>query len=346
MTSGAFRVGYLHFAVFALLALMQNVPAHRPGGTAPSSIPLWLCTPSFCLCAPVQEHTPGALRLMEANRTKFELTKENWPQFLEAARVKALLYAEGLPNFTCVQTTRRYAGQTRQLSFPTGVSLPSGGPGQIGSGAQQGLEWILLDEIIQEVIYSNQQEHYKLLERSQPRPSHPTSEAQQGGLISTGEFGSTLKSLFDPATKADFWFEKVEKTRRWKTARAKFQVRSENSDREIVYGAESDTKAHSLRVAYGGLIWFEIASGQAIRLQFEALNLPKDFPIARSTWAIDYDVVGIGDGKYWVPVRAEVQSLTSGCKDLLPSEKNRHTRNVIEFKQYHKFQTEVKVLPD
>jgi hypothetical protein len=281
---------------------------------------------------------------MEANRTKFELTKENWPQFLERARGKALLYAAELPNFTCVQSTRRYAGQTRQLSFPAGVSV--GGTGQMSPGAQQGegLQWVLQDEIVQEVIYSNQQEHYKLLKGA--HPSRPTSEAQQGGLISTGEFDSTLKSLFDPATKADFWFEKVEKTRRWKTARAKFQVRSENSDREIVYGAESDTKARSLRVAYGGLIWFEIASGQAIRLQFEALNLPKDFPIARSTWAIDYDVVGIGDGEYWVPVRAEVQSLTSSCKDLLPSEKNRHTRNVIEFKQYHKFQTEVKVLPD
>ena len=206
------------------------------------------------------------------------------------------------------------------------------------------MRWILLDEIVHEVIYSNQKEHYKLLKGA--HPSRPTSEPQQGGLISTGEFGSTLKSLFDPATKADFWFEKVEKTRRWKAARAKFQVRSENSDREIVYGAESDTKARSLRVAYGGLIWFEIVSGQAIRLQFEALNLPKDFPIARSTWVIDYDIVGIGEGKYWLPMRAEVQSVTSNSKDLHASEWNRHTRNVIEFKPYHKYQTEVKVLPD
>jgi hypothetical protein len=165
-------------------------------------------------------------------------------------------------------------------------------------------------------------------------------------LISTGEFGSTLKSLFDPASKADFWFERIEKTRRWKAARAKFQVRSENSDREIVYGAESDTKARSLKVAYGGLVWFEIASGQVIRLQFEALNLPTDFPIARSTWAIDYDLVGIGPQQCRLPVRAEVQSMTSSCKDLPASEWNRHTRNVIEFKQYHKFETEVKVRPD
>jgi hypothetical protein len=83
-----------------------------------------------------------------------------------------------------------------------------------------------------------------------------------------------------------------------------------------------------------------------IRVQFEALNLPPDFPIAHSTWVIDYDVVGIGTKEYWLPVRAEVQSMTSSCKDLLPAGKNRHTRNVIEFKQYHKFQTEVKVLPD
>jgi hypothetical protein len=99
-------------------------------------------------------------------------------------------------------------------------------------------------------------------------------------------------------------------------------------------------------VAYRGLVWFEIASGQVIRLQFETLNLPTDFPIARSAWAIDYDVVGIGPEEYRLPVRAEVQSVTSSCKDLLPAEKNHHTRNVIEFKQYHKFETEVKVRPD
>lgn len=218
----------------------------------------------------------------------------------------------------------------------------------MGPGMQQGqgVQWILQDEIIQEVTYSNQQEHYKLLKHSQPQPSGRTSEAQQGSLSSTGEFGSTLKSLFDRATKAEFWFEKVEKSRGRKAARARFQVRAENSDREIIYGAESDAKARSAKVAYGGLVWFEITSGQLIRLQFETLNLPTDFPIARSAWAIDYDVVGIGDGKYWLPVRAEVQSLTSNCKDLSPAEKNRHTRNVIEFKQYHKFETEVKVLPN
>lgn len=98
--------------------------------------------------------------------------------------------------------------------------------------------------------------------------------------------------------------------------------------------------------SYGGSVWFEIASGQVIRLQCEALDLPPDFPIAHSTWAIDYDVVGIGQAEYRLPVRAEVQSVTSSSKDLPVSEWNRHTRNVIEFKQYHKFDTEVKVLPD
>jgi hypothetical protein len=342
MTHRAFRVGFFQFALFALTALIQNGRAQKSDGTALLGLPLWLGTPSFCLSAPLQSQSATASPPIETNSTKFALTKETWPQFLETARAKALLYAEGLPNFTCVQTTRRYAGQTRQLSLPTGVSVPSGWGGEIGPGLRQGegVQWILQDEIVQEVIYSNQREHYKLLKGAQ-------HSSQQGGLlISTGEFGSTLKSLFDPASKAEFWFEKIEKVLGKKAARAKFQVSQENSDREIVYGAESDTKARSLKVAYGGLVWFEIVSGQVIRLQFEALNLPKDFPIARSTWAIDYDVAGIGEGKYWLPVRAEVQSVTSSCKELHASEWNRLTRNVIEFKQYHKFETEVKVRPD
>jgi hypothetical protein len=341
MRCKAFQVGSLQFALLALMTLMHNGREQESGGTPQSILPLWLGTSNFYLCAPPQGQPPAARPSIETHDPKFELTKENWPQFLETARGQALLYSEGLPNFTCVQTTRRYAGQTRQLSLPTGVSVPSGWAGQIGPGLRQGegVQWVPQDEIVQEVIYSNQQEHYKLLKGTQ-------HSSQQGVLTSTGEFGSTLKSLFDPATKADFWFDKIEKVLGRKAARVKFQVAQENSDREIVYGAESDTQARSLRVAYGGLVWFEIASSQVIRLQFETLNLPKDFPIARSTWAIDYDVVGIGQGKYWLPMRAEVQSVTSSGKDLHASEWNRQTRNVIEFKQYHKFETEVKVRPD
>ena len=139
------------------------------------------------------------------------------------------MYAEGLPNFTCIQITRRYIGHTTELTLPTGVSMP-GESGSVGLvGGERELVWAQQDEMVHEVIYGDQQEHYRLLKG--PRNAEPLSvEGEPHGLTSAGEFGSTLKSLFDSKTQAEFQFEKVEKIRAWKTARAKFRVSVDNSE--------------------------------------------------------------------------------------------------------------------
>ncbi len=310
---------------------------------------LLLGTAIVCRYTPMQAQSSAALPQPETKPVKFTLTEENWPQFLEVARSKALLYVNELPDFTCIQATRRYAGRTIEVSLPSGVSLSSEGRGQLGQGDQwrDGVQWILQDEIIQEVIFSNHQEHYKLVQEARIPTTLPLSRGRQD-LTSAGEFGSTLKSLFDPGTKADFGLEKLEKIRGRKAARAKFEVSLGNSDREIAFwgGAGEEVKSFTIKVAYRGQVWFDLASGQVVRLQFEALKLPPDFPIAQSIWAIDYDLVGIGGKKYWLPVRAELQTSTSSCKYLPPSGRNRQARNLIEFKEYHKFATEVKILSE
>jgi hypothetical protein len=260
-----------------------------------------------------------------------------------------LLYAEDQPDFTRLQITRPFNGRIVGVPLPnSGVYLPSGGTGQGSLGTwEKGVQWTLQDEILQEVIYVGQQEHYKLLKETHS-PGTIAAMGARKDLTSAGEFGSTLKSLFDPGTKADFSLEKMEKIRGWKSVRAKVKVSQENSDREIAFegSAGDERKSYSIKAAYQGQAWFDLASGQVIQLQLEALNLPLDFPIARFAWAIDYDLVSIEGKKYWLPVRAELQLSTSSCKALPPSGKNLHTRNLIEFKEYHKFEPEVKILPE
>ena len=55
----------------------------------------------------------------------------------------------------------------------------------------------------------------------------------------------------------------------------------------------------------------------------------------------DYDLTDIEGNKYWLPVRAEVLLLVD--YDDRP---RLHYRNVIEFKQYRKFEAEVRIVPD
>jgi len=310
---------------------------------------IFLVPAAGCLSTTTYSQSTATLPQVRTDAIQLEVTKESWPQFLESARTKALLYAESLPDFTCVQATRRFAGRTAEVSLPNGAVYLSGeGAGQqIPTGWEKGVKWTFQDEIVQEVIYVGHQEHYKLLRETRPPGIVPPAEPRQD-LTSAGEFGSTLKSLFEPGTKADFRLEKNERIRGWKTMRAKVQVNTENSDREISFVGNSDEgrRPYSLKVGYQGHVWFDIASGQVVRLQLQALNLPVDFPIARSVWAIDYDLVGVGGRKYWLPVRAELQLTTSSCKALPPSARNLHTRNLMEFREFHKFEAEVKVLPE
>ena len=312
-------------------------------------VQIFLIPAACCFSTTTYSQSTATSPQVRTGTNQSEVTKDSWPEFLEAARSKALLYAESLPDFTCIQATRRFAGGTAEVSLSNStVYLSGGGTGQqIPAGWEKGVKWTFQDEIVQEVIYVGHQEHYKLLRETHAPKIAPSAEPRQD-LTSAGEFGSTLKSLFEPTTKADFGLEKKEKIRGWKTIRARVQVSAENSDREISFvgNAPGGRKSYSLKVGYWGQVWFEILSGQVVRLQLQALNLPVDFPVARSVWAIDYDLVDVGGKKYWLPVRAELQLTTSNCKALPPSGRNLHTRNLMEFQEFHKFEAEVKVLPE
>jgi hypothetical protein len=90
--------------------------------------------------------------------------------------------------------------------------------------------------------------------------------------------------------------------------------------------------------AYRGRCWIDPESFQIVRLEERAVNIPQDFPITRSEGSIDYDLQDIAGKKYWLPVRAEMLLVQGGA--------NLHTRNVIEFKRYRKFEAEVKIVPE
>ena len=93
--------------------------------------------------------------------------------------------------------------------------------------------------------------------------------------------------------------------------------------------------------AYRGLCWIDPTTSQLVRLEYKALDIPKGFPIMQNEGSTDYDLTGIEGKKYWLPVRAEVL--------LLVDHEDRprtHYRNVIEFKQYRKFEAEVRIIPD
>jgi hypothetical protein len=231
-------------------------------------------------------------------------TEENWPQFLQAVRSKATAYIDNLPNFICTQITQRFI-----RFFPSG--------------------WRQVDNFVADLSYYDKKEHYKILTVANQASPNATMETLSG-TRSTGEFGTTLRALFDPNTNATFRLEGLDQTNGRDTVRIGYQVPKETSSRTINYNNQ-----RTVITAYRGRCWIDPTSYQVVRLEDKALAIPEDFPITRSEGATDYDLAEISGVKYWLPVRAEVLLVEGAAKV--------HTRNVIEFKKYRKFEAEVKI---
>ncbi len=233
--------------------------------------------------------------------------EKTWPQFLELTRAKAIAYTDDLPNFICTQITTRF-----ERIFPKG--------------------WHQVDNFVADLTYFEKKENYKIISVANRVTTTATIE-NLSGARSTGEFGSALRMLFDPASDAAFRLEGVDLTNGHETVRISYQVPQETSRRTINYNNEKITTT-----AYRGRCWIDPASFNVVRLEDKAFNIPEGFPVRRSEGAVDYELQEIAGRKYWLPVHAEMMMVQGGG--------NLYTRNVIEFKKYRKFEAEVKIVPE
>ena len=310
-------------------AIIQAVEANRPTapvgsilrpppGVAPPP-PVFIPPPvepaATELSAPGSAATPASAAKTAPAATPVRSglpDRETWPQFLEEARSTAMAYTENLPNFICTQITQRYLRR-----------LPKTG-------------WVRVDNFVAELTYYDKQEHYKLVTvGNRSAASNATLESLKG-TTSTGEFGSSLHYIFDPATKTLFRFEGIDHSRGSPTVRVGFRVPKETSKRSIVF--REGTSELGVVTPYRGRCWIDPVSLQVVQIKERAYRIPETFPITRSEGSTQYDRVEIAGQQHWLPVRAEV---------LLENRTARlHTRNVIQFKQYRKFGSEVKFLSD
>ncbi|MDE2667927.1 MAG: hypothetical protein OXI69_17440 [Acidobacteriota bacterium] len=238
--------------------------------------------------------------------------RETWPQFLEQVRSTAMAYTENLPNFICTQITQRYLRR-----------LPKTG-------------WVRVDNFVAELTYYDKQEHYKLVSVGNRSAASDATLESLKGTTSTGEFGSSLNYLFDPATGTQFRFEGIDHSRGSPTVRVGFRVPKDTSKRSIIF--REGTTEVGVVTPYRGRCWIDPGSLQVVQIKERAYRIPETFPITRSEGSTQYDRVEIAEQQHWLPVRAEV---------LLENRSARlHTRNVIQFKQYRRFGSEVKFVTE
>jgi hypothetical protein len=214
---------------------------------------------------------------------------------VQKAREASEAFFDMLPNFLCQQSTTRSLG-----------------------GADR--RWRTLDKVTAEVLYDHGHESYRDVKLNGRSTGHSMMDLP--GSRSTGEFGSTLRALFDKDTDALFRFQANTPFAGYSTAVYDFAVSGDTSDWRISAGSQM------IMTPYTGEIWIDRKSGNVVRIEMKAVDIPELFPFRSVTAEVVYGPAMLPSGRYFLPERAENVS----CNELKSC-----SRNVIEFRNYHKY---------
>ena len=186
-----------------------------------------------------------------------------------------------------------------------------------------------LDLVSAEIIYEDGQESYRNVKIN----NRPTDKSLQeiDGSWSTGEFASILLEIFDPHTHAQFRSGGASTISGFSAQVYDFQVQSENSRWMLHAGSQS------LAAAYVGSVWVDPNTARVLRIEMQARNIPSDFPMATVETAVDYSYMRIGESSVLLPVHAEAL----GCQ----RDSSYCSHNIIDFRNYHEFKSDIKILP-
>ncbi len=220
------------------------------------------------------------------------------------ARLVSSELADKIPNFVCDQITFRHEGE--------GWPKPT---------------WKLKDRVATQLTYNEGAETYrntkisgKILGIGSKRPPENT------GNWSTGDWMSITQDVMQPSSDAECKFDKEEELGGRKTWRYRYNVRQANSHWKI------QLEIGTYKPAYRGAIWIDQETYRVLRVEMEARQLPKDYPLSVVEMTSELAAVSIGGQSYLLPVKA--QNLTCQ-RDSVTCH-----RNDLEFRNYQKFGAE------
>ncbi len=224
-------------------------------------------------------------------------------EILAAIKDYALNYTKGLPNYMCIQTTRRKIHPTVSGYIPYG------------------------DVIREELSFVDHKESYKVQMVNSQAVAN-IEHNQLGGAISNGEFGTMLAHIFDPETGAEFDWD------HWATLRGKrmyvfaFKV-PKSAGYSMSYGNDRESRK-DYTSAYNGLIYADRETKAVMRIKMDCVGIPKEYPIKTVGITLDYEPTKIGDEIYTLPFHFELNSTDTVAI----------VKNEADYKLYRKFGAE------
>lgn len=203
-------------------------------------------------------------------------SKAEQQRIISEAREVALNYSQRLPDFICLQVTRRYYD-------PAGLDM-----------------FRLADTVAARLSYFEQKEDYKVV--SVNNQWVDVSFDRLGGATSSGEFGTMLKQIFQRETQADFWWERWAKLRGRVVHVFGYRVAQPRSQWHISWQREL-----SVVPGYKGLIYIDRDVPVVMRVTLEAETIPPSFPIQEARTMLDYDYIDISGQSFLLPLRSEMR---------------------------------------
>lgn len=212
----------------------------------------------------------------------------------------AVMIRERMPNFTCSQTATRYFDERP-------------------------------DDVITAIVtYEDGNESYQNV-RFNGRPVADNA-LLRFGTWSTGQFAGDLRSIFDTNNKVEFQFLKDAKTGQSRTLVFEYTIARQEIPLWVLQAG-----GEQVAPPYHGQLWIEEDSGNLLRLEMAATELPQHFAMRSVDLEVEYQNVPFGDGTSFVlPAKAVVNT---GQRD------GSSDRNVLEFSHCHKFKGTARILP-
>ena len=193
---------------------------------------------------------------------------------------------------------------------------------------------------------------------------------EQSGLISNGEFGSTLGMILADSSKGKVTWSHWEQIAGDPAAVFRYSVPKSASSYEVtgyqqpvaeyanltgrqgvagigpqLSGHSSDITPTITKPGYHGSLWLDPATGTILRITIEA-DAKGSAPFQRASILVEYGPVQIGDSRFICPVRSVALYEATAPAQANLSDAPTEWLNIILFTGYHRFGSTIKILTD
>lgn len=240
--------------------------------------------------------------------------------FVEKARTGALDAVAEMPDFVVKQLI------TRSAAFA-------------GTG-----NWKPYSTLVLAVSYSSEKgEQYRLLVKDGSPVQDAVTMSSYGGLegaTSGGEFVEDLQKIFKPESKTRFELVTTDTVRGRRALVYDYEIDLENNKGRVGLKGPGGSIIDSSPAGERGRIWLDRETARVLRVEYNATRMAPSFAVKAMSKSIDYDMVDIAGEKYLLPIVSDFRGTVENGKERFEN------RNVIRFRSYQKYGTEVKVVEE